>query len=57
MLAAAGWDGCVDGNGRVRRNLTTGDKVGSREDGKELDMNSVPGAGVIPDEPSATTLV
>ena len=57
MLAAAGWDGCVDGNGRVRKNLTTGDKVGSREDGKELDMNSVPGAGVIPDEPSATTLV
>jgi len=45
------------GIGRVRRNSTTGERVGSRDDGNELSMDSDPGAGVAPDDPSATTCV
>jgi len=35
----------------------TGDKVGNSEDGNEVIMNSEPGAGVVPEDPSATTFV
>lgn len=57
IAPAAGCDGCVDGKGKVRKNATTGDNVGNREDGNEVIMNSEPGAGVVPDDPSATTFV
>ena len=54
MVGAAGWEGCVEGKGKVRRNKTTGVNVGIRDAGKDI---SDPGVGVAPNEPSATTLV
>ncbi len=45
------------GEWSVLRNWTTGDSVGRRDDGNELIINPDPGAGVVPDDPSATTLV
>lgn len=57
MAGAAGWDGCVDGSGRVRRKATSGTKVERRDGGKGLMVISEPGAGVDPEEPSATSFV
>ena len=57
MAGAAGWEGCVEGKGKVRRNRTTGVNVGIKNAGKDVVVVSDPGEGDAPDEPSATTLV
>ena len=57
IAGAAGWEGCVEGKGKVRRNETTGVNVGIRDAGNDIIIISDPGVGVAPDDPSATTLV
>jgi hypothetical protein len=57
IYEAAGCKGCVVGTGSVRRNWTTGERVGSKDKGNEQSMDSDPGAGVAPEDPSAMTCV
>ncbi len=57
IAGEAGCDGCVGGNGNVRRNATKGTRVSSSDGGKGLMGRSEPGGGMEPDEPSATSLV
>ena len=57
ITGAAGCEGCVEGKGKVRRNETTGVNVGIKDAGNDIIIIPDPGLGVVPDEPSATTLV
>lgn len=57
IAGAAGWDGCVVGNGRVRKNATSCRRVARREEGKGVIVQSAPGGGVDPEDTSATNLV
>jgi hypothetical protein len=57
MDGAAGWEGWVNGSGRLRKNDTSGRSEDKRAGGNGVPPRSAPGAGVGPDEPSATSLV
>jgi hypothetical protein len=56
MAGAAGWLGCVAGNGSVRRNATSGVSVESKCGGKGGEVKDGPPGGA-PAEASATSFV
>jgi hypothetical protein len=57
MAGAAGWDGCVAGRGSVRKNATSGCSDDKSVAGNSEMLNSEPGDGNDPDDPSATCFV